>query len=123
VLLRNVNRILTTNNSNNCAVFMRDSVVYISREVKDTSVPVYGYRYFVYQFLFMSACLPVISTRFPAVNHGLHVKDKRVRELVNFFHWFSYHGISLGFLKLQTRFTDKGTCISAPIPVNQNRGI
>ena len=23
--------------------------------------------------------LPVISTRFPAVNHGLHVKDKRVR--------------------------------------------
>ena len=116
---------------------MRDSVVYTSREVKDTSVPVYGYRYFVYQFLFMSACLPVISTRFPAANHGLHVKDKRVRELVNFFQIygepqqrklpfsdrFSYHGISLGFLKLQTRFTDKGTCISAPIPVNQNRGI
>jgi hypothetical protein len=26
----------------------------------------------------MSAFLPVISTRFPAVNHGLHIKDKRV---------------------------------------------
>ena len=29
----------------------------------------------------MSAFLTVISTRFSAVNHGLHVKDKRVRVL------------------------------------------
>jgi hypothetical protein len=30
---------------------------------------------------------PVISTRFPAVNHGLHVKDKRVRVFSVYYLW------------------------------------
>jgi hypothetical protein len=38
-------------------------------------------------FLLMSAFLPVISTRFPAVNHGLHVKDKRVRVFSVYYLW------------------------------------
>jgi hypothetical protein len=48
---------------------------------------VYEYRHFVYQFLLMSAFLPVISTRFPAVNPGLHVKDKRVRVFSVYYLW------------------------------------
>jgi hypothetical protein len=31
--------------------------------------------------------LPVISTRFPAVNHGLHVKEKRVRVFSIYYLW------------------------------------
>jgi hypothetical protein len=34
----------------------------------------------------MSAFLPVISTRFPAVNHSLHVKDKwKIQTVQEFF--------------------------------------
>jgi hypothetical protein len=47
----------------------------------------YEYRHFVYQFLLMSAILPVISTRFPAVNRGLHVNDKRVRVFSVYYFW------------------------------------
>ena len=42
----------------------------------------YEYRHFVYQFLLMSAFHPVISTRFPAINHDLHAKDKRATGVV-----------------------------------------
>ena len=78
----------------------------------------------------MSAFLSVISTRFPAVNHGLHVKDKRVRVFSSIAKVAILCMIGLftskylGFLKLQfvPRFMGTGTCIS-PVPVNRNRGI
>jgi hypothetical protein len=44
---------------------------------------------FCLPFLLTSACLPVISTHFPTVNHGLrlHVKDKRVRLFSVYYSW------------------------------------
>jgi hypothetical protein len=57
------------------------------RILEELRYPGYMYRHFVYQFLLMSAFLPVISTRFPAVNHGLHVKEKRVRVLSVYYLW------------------------------------
>ena len=55
---------------------------------------------FSFRFLLMSAFLPVISTRFPAVNHDLHVNVKRVNlekeygEACKYFNDFITHKIS-----------------------------
>ena len=55
---------------------------------------------FSFRFLLMSAFLPVISTRFPAVNHNLHVNVKRVNlekkygEACKYFNDFITHKIS-----------------------------
>jgi hypothetical protein len=57
------------------------------RILEELRYPGYMYRHFVYNFLLMSAFLRVISTRFPAVNHGLHVKEKRVRVLSVYYLW------------------------------------
>ena len=55
---------------------------------------------FSFRFLLMSALLPVISTRFPAVNPDLHVNVKRVNlekeygEACKYFNDFITHKIS-----------------------------
>ena len=60
-------------------------------DIREVKIPRFRFtgrdRHFVYQFLLMSAFLPVISTRFPAVNHGLHVKDKWVRVFSVYYLW------------------------------------
>jgi hypothetical protein len=38
----------------------------------------------------ISTCLPVTSTRFPSINHGLHIKDKRVRVFSVYYVWAVY---------------------------------
>ena len=77
----------------------------------DLSASIEGLRYpgsglrvrvasFSFRFLLMSAFLPVISTRFPAVNHDLHVNVKRVNlekeygEACKYFNDFITHKIS-----------------------------
>ena len=55
---------------------------------------------FSFRFLLMSAFLPVISTRFPTVNHDLHVNVKRVNlekkygEACKYFDDFITHKMS-----------------------------
>jgi hypothetical protein len=70
-------------------IYSIKKVIELQRAIREVKIPRFRFTGTSIAILFTNFYwfLPVISTRFPAVKHGLHVNDKRVRVLPVYYLW------------------------------------